>query len=128
MDGGDGEVGSTGGRFLILQANRDPESNWEVDVAKSLEEYLLKICSGEVSGEDGAHSVNFAEGTVVPRPGFLAVNVRHFFSAGVLSVGVWRAGNWECEVRNFDTLGGLTMDGGWNMWTCLILHGLISFA
>ena len=44
MDGGDGEVGSTGGRFPILQANRDPESNWEVDVAKSLEEYLLKIC------------------------------------------------------------------------------------
>ena len=69
MDGGDGEVGSTGGRFPILQANRNPESNWEVDVAKSLEEYLLKICSGEVSGEDGAHSVNFAEGTVVRRAG-----------------------------------------------------------
>jgi len=69
MDGGDGEVGSTGGRFPILQANRDPESNWEVDVAKSLEEYLLKICSGEVSGEDGPHSVNFAEGTVVRRAG-----------------------------------------------------------
>jgi len=54
---------------MILQANRDPESNWEVDVAKSLEEYLLKICSGEVSGEDGARSVNFAEGTVVRRAG-----------------------------------------------------------
>ena len=40
-------------------------------VAKSLEEYLLKICSGEVSGEDGAHSVNFAEGTVVRRAGVL---------------------------------------------------------
>ena len=73
MDGGGREVGSNSGRFPILQANRDPESNWEVDVAKSLEEYhyLLKICSGEVSGEDGAHSVNFAEGTVVRRAGVL---------------------------------------------------------
>uniref|UniRef100_N1QQL6 Condensin-2 complex subunit H2 n=1 Tax=Aegilops tauschii TaxID=37682 RepID=N1QQL6_AEGTA len=58
-DGNGGGEGSTsGGRFPILQANRDPESNWEVDVAKSLEEYLLKICSGEISGED----FNFAEG------------------------------------------------------------------
>jgi condensin-2 complex subunit H2 len=65
MDGGGEEVGSTGGRFPILQANRDPKSNSEVDVAKSLEEYLLKIYSGEVSSEDGAHSVNFAEGIVV---------------------------------------------------------------
>ncbi|ONM57753.1 Condensin-2 complex subunit H2 [Zea mays] len=64
MDGG-GEGGSSGGRFPILQANRDPESNWEVDVAKSLEDYLLKICSGEVSGEDGAHSVNFAEAALL---------------------------------------------------------------
>jgi len=65
MDGGGREVGSNSGRFPILQANRDPESNWEVDVAKSLEEYLLKICSGEVSGEDGAHSVNFAEAALL---------------------------------------------------------------
>ncbi|OEL16055.1 Condensin-2 complex subunit H2 [Dichanthelium oligosanthes] len=65
MDGGGGEGGSSGGRFPILQANRDPESNWEVDVAKSLEEYLLKICSGEVTGEDGAHSVNFAEAALL---------------------------------------------------------------
>ena len=43
MDGGGREVGSNSGRFPILQANSDPESNWEVDVAKSLEEYLLKI-------------------------------------------------------------------------------------
>jgi hypothetical protein len=70
MDGGGGgDGGSSGGRFPILQANRDPESNWEVDVAKRLEEYLFKICSGEVTGEDGAHSVNFAEGTVMPRTG-----------------------------------------------------------
>ncbi|TKW35012.1 hypothetical protein SEVIR_2G343300v4 [Setaria viridis] len=63
--GGGGDGGSSGGRFPILQANRDPESNWELDVAKSLEEYLLKICSGEVTGEDGAHSVNFAEAALL---------------------------------------------------------------
>ncbi|KAL6656633.1 hypothetical protein ACP70R_004413 [Stipagrostis hirtigluma subsp. patula] len=63
--GGGGEGSASGGRFPILQANRDPESNWEVDVAKSLEEYLLKICSGEISGEDGAHSVNFAEAALL---------------------------------------------------------------
>jgi condensin-2 complex subunit H2 len=66
MDGGaGGDGGSSGGRFPILQANRDPESNWEVDVAKRLEEYLFKICSGEVTGEDGAHSVNFAEAALL---------------------------------------------------------------
>ncbi|CAD6223650.1 unnamed protein product [Miscanthus lutarioriparius] len=97
MDGGDGEVGSTGGRFPILQANRDPESNWEVDVAKSLEEYLLKICSGEVSGEDGPTLSTLPKVRWCGGLGFLVVNVRHFFSAGVISVGVWRAGNWECE-------------------------------
>ncbi|CAM0906070.1 unnamed protein product [Alopecurus aequalis] len=61
--GGDGS--GSAGRFPILQANRDPESNWEVDVAKSLEEYLLKICSGEISGEDGAHNFNFAEAALL---------------------------------------------------------------
>lgn len=63
--GGGGDGGSSGGRFPIVQASKDPESNWEVDVAKSLEEYLLKICSGEVSGEDGTHSVNFAEAALL---------------------------------------------------------------
>lgn len=65
-DGSGGVEGSTSsGRFPILQANRDPESNWEVDVAKSLEEYLLKICSGEISGEDGAYNFNFAEAALL---------------------------------------------------------------
>uniref|UniRef100_A0ACD5XWR1 Uncharacterized protein n=1 Tax=Avena sativa TaxID=4498 RepID=A0ACD5XWR1_AVESA len=65
-DGSSGVEGSTSaGRFPILQANRDPESNWEVDVAKSLEEYLLKICSGEISGEDGAYNFNFAEAALL---------------------------------------------------------------
>lgn len=127
MDGG-GEGGSSGGRFPILQANRDPESNWEVDVAKSLEDYLLKICSGEVSGEDGAHSVNFAEGTVVRRPAVSCGQCAVLLFSGYSISGVWRARNWEWEVRNFDTLCGLTTDGGGNMGTCLILRGFTTFA
>jgi hypothetical protein len=99
MDGG-GEGGSSGGRFPILQANRDPESNWEVDVAKSLEDYLLKICSGEVSGEDGAHSVNFAEGTVVRRTRVSCGQRAALLFSGCAILGVWRAGNWEWEVKN----------------------------
>ncbi|RLM98845.1 hypothetical protein C2845_PM06G25070 [Panicum miliaceum] len=63
--GGGGDGSSSGGRFPILQANRDPELNWKVDVAKRLKEYLLKICSGEVTGEDGAHSVNFTEAVLL---------------------------------------------------------------
>ncbi|KAG8080354.1 hypothetical protein GUJ93_ZPchr0007g3101 [Zizania palustris] len=67
MEGGSGggEGSTSGARFPILQANRNPESNWEVDVAKSLEEYLVKICSGEIKGDDGAHSVNFAEAALL---------------------------------------------------------------
>ncbi|KAK9288169.1 hypothetical protein L1049_016618 [Liquidambar formosana] len=36
---------SSGGRFHAVQPLRDLESNWAVDLAKNLEEYLLKICS-----------------------------------------------------------------------------------
>ncbi|KAK9146974.1 hypothetical protein Sjap_006877 [Stephania japonica] len=62
----DGGEGGNGGRFHIPQPLRDPQSNWAVDVAKHLEEYLLKICSGEVSGyDDGALSVNFAEAALL---------------------------------------------------------------
>ena len=50
-------------RFHIPQANRDLQSNWELDLAKNLEEYLLKICSGEVSS-DQESSINFAEGSI----------------------------------------------------------------
>nr|DAD19280.1 TPA_asm: hypothetical protein HUJ06_020743 [Nelumbo nucifera] len=57
---------SSGGRFHILQPLRDLESNWAVDLAKNLEEYLLKICAGEVAGEDDSHlSVNFAEAALL---------------------------------------------------------------
>uniref|UniRef100_A0A7N0T1Z6 Condensin-2 complex subunit H2 n=1 Tax=Kalanchoe fedtschenkoi TaxID=63787 RepID=A0A7N0T1Z6_KALFE len=61
----DGE-GESAGRFHTVQPHRDLESNWGVDIAKSLEEYLLKICSVEVGGDDGSqHSVNFAEAALL---------------------------------------------------------------
>lgn len=53
------------GKFHIVQPHRDLESNWAVDLAKNLEDYLLKICSGEITGEDDSQlSVNFAEGSI----------------------------------------------------------------
>lgn len=64
MTKGTSEPGGSGsGGFHAVHAERDLESNWEVDLAKKLEEYLLKICSGEIIGEEEGHShVNFAEG------------------------------------------------------------------
>lgn len=59
----DGEGSS---RFHIVQPLRDLESNWAVDLAKSLEDYLLKICSGEISGGEAANfSINFAEAALL---------------------------------------------------------------
>ncbi|KAL8167180.1 hypothetical protein V2J09_008679 [Rumex salicifolius] len=59
----DGEGSS---RIHIVQPHRDLESNWAVDLAKSLEEYLLKICSGEISGGETANfSINFAEAALL---------------------------------------------------------------
>ena len=50
-------------KIHTVQPLRDLESNWGVDLVKSLEDYLLKICSGEISSGDDSHfSVNFAEG------------------------------------------------------------------
>ncbi|RZB64707.1 Condensin-2 complex subunit H2 isoform B [Glycine soja] len=58
--------GSGSGGFHAVHAERDLESNWEVDLAKKLEEYLLKICSGEIIGEEEGHShVNFAEAALL---------------------------------------------------------------
>ncbi|CAA0834829.1 Condensin-2 complex subunit H2 [Striga hermonthica] len=58
---------SSSGNFLkTVQPLRDLESNWTVDLAKNLEEYLLNICSGQISGyEDAIFSVNFAEAALV---------------------------------------------------------------
>ncbi|CAN4094949.1 unnamed protein product [Withania somnifera] len=57
------------GKFYGVQPHRDLESNWGVDLAKSLEEYLINICSGEITGEnydEGHHlSVNFAEAALL---------------------------------------------------------------
>lgn len=56
------------GKFHGVQPERDLEANWEVDLAKKLEDYLLKICSGEITGsqdDDGHSSVNFAEGSAL---------------------------------------------------------------
>uniref|UniRef100_A0A803LS76 Condensin-2 complex subunit H2 n=1 Tax=Chenopodium quinoa TaxID=63459 RepID=A0A803LS76_CHEQI len=64
----DPNSGSAGNFNVIhtVQAHRDLESNWAVDLAKNLEDYLLKICSGEISGGDDAHfSVNFAEAALL---------------------------------------------------------------
>jgi condensin-2 complex subunit H2 len=59
---GGGEV--RGERIHTVQPERDLVANWEVDLSEKLEEYLLKICSGEITGneEDGQIPVNFAEG------------------------------------------------------------------
>ncbi|RRT72519.1 hypothetical protein B296_00032043, partial [Ensete ventricosum] len=70
MSGRDDLVGSDesgGSRFHFLQPNRDLQSNWEVDLAKKLEEYLLKICSGEISSDQDheVNPVNFAEAALL---------------------------------------------------------------
>ncbi|KAF5752186.1 hypothetical protein HS088_TW01G00093 [Tripterygium wilfordii] len=62
------EPGSEGiGGFHTVQPERDLGANWEVDLAKKLEEYLFKICSGEITGteEDNHISVNFAEAALL---------------------------------------------------------------
>ncbi|KAG6468951.1 condensin-2 complex subunit H2-like [Zingiber officinale] len=64
LPGSDEPAGSP---FQFLQPNRNLQTNWEVDLAKKLEEYLLKICSGEVSTDQDheLHSVNFAEAALL---------------------------------------------------------------
>ncbi|KAL3505699.1 hypothetical protein ACH5RR_031081 [Cinchona calisaya] len=60
-----------GSRFHTVQPLRDLEANWAVDLAKNLSEYLLKICSGEITSSDDHHhhvpqfSVNFAEAALL---------------------------------------------------------------
>ncbi|KAK7290374.1 hypothetical protein RIF29_04753 [Crotalaria pallida] len=60
------EHGGSSGGFHAVHAERDLESNWEVDLAKKLEEYLLKITSGEITGEEEDHvPLNFAEAALL---------------------------------------------------------------
>lgn len=67
MNGDSENPESSSGRFLqTVRPLRDLVSNWTVDLAKNLEEYLLQICSGQISGdEDTIFSVNFAEGKLI---------------------------------------------------------------
>lgn len=56
----------SGGGFHTVQAERDLESNWELDLGTKLEDYLLRICSGELPTEaDGTVSINFAEAALL---------------------------------------------------------------
>lgn len=66
------EDSTTGGaesnatKFHTLQPLRDLQSNWAVDLAKNLEDYLLKICSGEITGDqNGQLPINFAEAALL---------------------------------------------------------------
>ncbi|KAJ4893801.1 Condensin-2 complex subunit H2 [Raphanus sativus] len=57
-----------GERIHTVQPERDLVANWEVDLSEKLEEYLLKICTGEITGnedEDGQIPVNFAEAALL---------------------------------------------------------------
>ncbi|CAN7106776.1 unnamed protein product [Brassica rapa subsp. narinosa] len=57
-----------GERIHTVQPERDLVANWEVDLSEKLEEYLLKICTGEITGneeEDGKIPVNFAEAALL---------------------------------------------------------------
>jgi hypothetical protein len=56
MDSGSRDGGSSGRRFPIQQADRDSKSYWEVDITMRLEEYLLKICSGEITARSQART------------------------------------------------------------------------
>lgn len=52
-------------KYHTVQAERDLEANWEVDLSKKLEDYLLKICSGEIAGNEEDSNVNFAEAALL---------------------------------------------------------------
>lgn len=70
-----------GGGFHTVQAERDLESNWELDLGTKLEDYLLRICSGELPTEaDGIVSINFAEGELLLR---LTIHLRVFKLLGL---------------------------------------------
>lgn len=59
-------AGGSDVRFTV-QPERELQANWEVDLAKKLEDYLLKICSGQVTASESLDSisVNFAEAALL---------------------------------------------------------------
>ncbi|CAK7333338.1 unnamed protein product [Dovyalis caffra] len=52
-------------KYHTVQAQRDLEANWEVDLSKKLQDYLLKICSGEIAGNEEDSNFNFAEAALL---------------------------------------------------------------
>jgi hypothetical protein len=89
-------------RREVPHSASEPGSNWEVDVAKELEEYLLKICFGEVMGECGPTLSTLQKVQLCRGPVFLVGYCSGCSFSGVaLSVGVCRNGNWDGG--NFDT-------------------------
>ncbi|KAK4477845.1 hypothetical protein RD792_017108 [Penstemon davidsonii] len=77
---------SSSGRFIqSVQPLRDLQSNWTVDLAKNLEEYLLKICSGEITGADDAIiSVNFAEAALLLQGSVQVYSRKLMFKGGYI--------------------------------------------
>ncbi|KAI4345390.1 hypothetical protein L6164_012518 [Bauhinia variegata] len=67
MNKGTSDPGSSSSSVVhAVRPERDLAANWEVDLAKELENYLLKICSGTITGEDEARiQVNFSEAALL---------------------------------------------------------------
>ncbi|KAH1041428.1 hypothetical protein AAZX31_09G041600 [Glycine max] len=107
MTKGTSEPGGSGsGGFHAVHAERDLESNWEVNLAKKLEEYLLKICSGEITGEEEGHSpVNFAEAALLLQ-GSMQVYSR---KVEYLYTLVLRALEFLSQKRNQDHIDGASV-------------------
>ncbi|KAL5782251.1 hypothetical protein ACOSP7_007280 [Xanthoceras sorbifolium] len=61
-----GAAGCSGSRFTV-HPERELGANWEVDLAKKLEDYLIKICSGQINDSEHLNHVpiNFAEAALV---------------------------------------------------------------
>ena len=49
----------------FLQPIKDLATNWSVDIASELEEYLSELAEIQFSFDDGQSSLNFAEGRLL---------------------------------------------------------------
>eukprot|EP00958_Prasinococcus_capsulatus_P013438 scaffold1387_cov382-Prasinococcus_capsulatus_cf.AAC.2 len=52
----------------FLQPIKDLATNWNVDIASELEEYLADLSEIQFSFDEGQSSLNFAEGAPQPTP------------------------------------------------------------
>ncbi|XP_044479957.1 condensin-2 complex subunit H2-like isoform X2 [Mangifera indica] len=60
------DAASCSGTRFTVQPERELQANWEVDLANKLEDYLLKICSGQIyDSEHLIPPVNFAEAALL---------------------------------------------------------------